>query len=144
MEELIYKTVSTDQELIDALNVRRHVFVIGQNIDEKIVFDPYDDKALHIIVMTEGKTVGSVRLRLQEDGEAKLERMAILPNYRRKGLGQNMLTFLEGELRKRLATKIVLHAQSDVSKFYEKCGFSAEGPYFWEVGIKHIKMGKRL
>jgi len=144
MEEQVHKAVATEQELIDALDVRRRVFVIGQNIDEQIVFDPYDDEAFHTIVVIGDKTVGSARVRLLEGSEAKLERMAILPNYRGNGLGRNMITFLEGELSKRSATKIVLHAQNDVSEFYKKCGFNVEGPFFWEVGIKHIKMVKRL
>ena len=67
-----------------------------------------------------------------------------MPAFRGMGIGRKMVTFLERELSHMSADKIVLHAQHDAAEFYEKCGFTIEGPFFWEVGIKHVKMEKRL
>ncbi|MCK5593546.1 GNAT family N-acetyltransferase [Candidatus Bathyarchaeota archaeon] len=48
------------------------------------------------------------------------------------------------ELKNRHVEEVVLHAQYSVVAFYKSCGFEELGLPFWEVGIKHIKMQKRL
>jgi predicted GNAT family N-acyltransferase len=39
---------------------------------------------------------------------------------------------------------LVLHAQASVVEFYAKLGWAIVGPRFFEAGIEHQKMGKRL
>ena len=76
--------------------------------------------------------------------QAKLERMAILKPFRRKGIGRRLICYLNEELCKRQVEQVVLHAQCSAVTFYKSCGFEESGAPFWEVGIKHIKMQKQL
>jgi predicted GNAT family N-acyltransferase len=39
---------------------------------------------------------------------------------------------------------ITLHARVVVRGFYEKCGYTAEGTEFEEIGIPHIRMIRRI
>jgi predicted GNAT family N-acyltransferase len=144
MSELKYKLVDSQEELQGAFRVRREVFVAEQDIDPEEEFDGLDDQALHMVVVDGPDVVAAARVRFLSDRQAKLERMAVLKPYRRRGIGTEMISYLIRQLRKRQVKEAVLHAQCAVIPFYRASGFVAVGPTFWEAGIEHIKMQKRL
>ncbi len=144
MENLSYKLISSDAELEAAFNVRRRVFIEEQGIPEEIELDEYDRVATHIVVRDGDKVIATARVQFPADGLAKIERMAVLENFRRRGIGKEIISFLSQELRKRKVEQVVLHAQYAVIDFYRSCGFEETGEPFPEAGIKHIKMQKRL
>lgn len=144
MGKLSYKLVTSDRELKDAFEVRRLVFVEEQGISEDLVFDDHDEEALHMVVKDEEKVIGTARILFLATNQAKLERMAISKPFRGKGIGRRIISFLIEELRNRQVEKLVLHAQHTVVTFYKSCGFQQSGLPFWEAGIKHIKMERRL
>ena len=144
MEEFIYKLVENKNELEGAFEVRRQVFTQEQGIPEDLEFDNCDDEAMHIVVKNGDRVIGTTRLRFLAPKETKLERMAILNTFRHMGIGKKFISFLIEELESRHIERVVLHAQYSVTKFYEKCGFNVSGQHFWEAGIKHIKMERKL
>jgi len=144
MGKLSYKLVANDRELEEAFEVRREVFVEEQGISEDLVFDGHDGEALHMVVKDGQRVIGTARVLLLADNQAKLERMAVLKPFRHKGIGRGIVSFLNKELRKRQLEQVVLHAQYTVVAFYKSCGFEESGLPFWEAGLKHIKMQKRL
>jgi predicted GNAT family N-acyltransferase len=140
MSKFSYKLVAGDVELQEAFEVRRQVFVREQGISEDLVFDGHDRKALHMVVKDGERIIGSARVQFLTDNQAKLERMAILKRYRRKGIGREMLLFLDTVWRDKQVQQIIIHAQLEVVPFYKLCGFDEVGLPFHEAGIKHIKM----
>jgi predicted GNAT family N-acyltransferase len=144
MGKVSYKLVTSDWELKGAFEVRREVFVEEQGISEDLVFDGHDGEALHMVVKDGQRVVGTARVLFLADNQAKLERMAVLKPFRYKGIGREIVSFLDEELRKRQLEQVVLHAQHTVVAFYKSCGFEESGLPFWEVGIKHVKMQKCL
>jgi predicted GNAT family N-acyltransferase len=144
MGKLSYKMVASDRELKGAFEVRREVFVKEQGISEEQVFDGHDGEALHMVVKDGERVIGTARVLFLADNQAKLERMAVLKPFRHKGIGRRIVSFLNGELKNRQLEQVVLHAQYEVVAFYKSCGFEESGLPFWEVGIKHVKMQKRL
>lgn len=144
MSRFEYKLVTDNGELQEAFEVRKQVFVHEQGIPEGLVFDGYDKEALHVVVKNEEEVIGSARVRFLANSQAKLERMAILKHYRRKGIGREMLRFLDSVLKDRHVPEITIHAQLEVAPFYELCGFKGVGLPFQEAGIKHIKMHKTI
>jgi predicted GNAT family N-acyltransferase len=144
MGKLSYKLVASDRELKGAFEVRREVFVKEQGISEEQVFDGHDGEALHMVVKDGERVIGTARVLFLADNQAKLERMAVLKPFRHKGIGRRIVSFLNGELKNRQLEQVVLHAQYEVVAFYKSCGFEESGLPFWEVGIKHVKMQKRL
>jgi len=144
MGKISYKLVANDRELKDAFQVRRQVFAEEQGISENQVFDDHDREALHMVVKDGERVIGTARVLFLTANQAKLERMAILKPFRRKGIGRRIVFFLDGELRNKHVQQVVLHAQSRVVAFYKSCGFQELGLPFWEAGIKHIKMQKQL
>jgi len=144
MSKFSYKLATGDVELQEAFKVRRQVFVSEQGISEDLVFDGHDSEALHVVVKDGERVIGSARVRLLADNQAKLERMAVLKHYRRKGIGREMLLFLDTVWKDKQVQQVIIHAQLEVVPFYKLCSFDELGSPFQEAGIKHIKMRKQI
>ena len=144
MEQLTYRYISNDDELEEAFNIRRRVFVEEQAISEDIELDEYDSVSTHIIVKDGDRAIATARVQFPGKGTAKIERMAVLKDFRRRGIGRNIISFLIKEFRKRKVEQVVLHAQYAVLDFYRSCGFKETGEPFIEADIKHIRMEKKL
>jgi predicted GNAT family N-acyltransferase len=72
-----------------------------------------------------------------------LERLAVLPPFRGRGIARRLTAAVCGELRDRGATEVRIHAQSYIQTLYASLGFVAEGSEFVEAGIPHVAMGLR-
>ena len=130
---------SSNKELFKhALDIRQKVFVEEQNVPADINFDGNDFNAIHYIVIVDNQPVGTARVR-ELDDSLKIERMAILKNFRHLGLGFLLMKFILTDI---LPAKksIFLHAQKQTVDFYKYLGFSVIGDFFYEAGIPHIKM----
>ncbi len=133
------------EDLDAAFAVRRHVFIDEQGIDPSIEWDGKDDAAVHAIAISGTETIGTGRfVDAGERGVVKIGRMAVLPEYRRRGVGATLLRVLEEEATARGAHRAMLHAQTYVSAFYVARGYTPEGERFEEAGIEHIAMWKDL
>ncbi len=142
-------TVSSKIDLEKALAIRNKVFVIEQGVDKDLENDIYESSSTHFLAKNSDKAVGASRLRTTEKG-IKLERFAILKDYRGKGIGkllcQAMIQYSTNFLSKDRPDKldrsvlVYLHAQIQVVPFYKKLGFYSEGELFLEAGIWHQKM----
>jgi len=144
MSKFVYKLVTSNVKLQEAFEVRRQVFVQEQGISEDLVFDEHDKKALHVLVKDRERVIGTTRVQFLANNQAKLERMAVLKRYRRKGIGREMLRFLDTVWKDKHVQQVIIHAQFEVVPFYKSCGFNELGSPFQEAGIKHIKMQKQL
>ena len=144
MGKFSYKLVTGDVELQEAFELRRQVFVGEQGISENLVFDGRDSEALQMVVKDRERVIGSARVQFLADNQAKLERMAVLNHYRRKGIGREMLLFLDAVWKNRQVRQVIIHARLEVVPFYKLCGFEEVGLPFREARIKHVKMWRQL
>jgi predicted GNAT family N-acyltransferase len=126
----------------DAGRIRRQVFVVEQAVPEDMEWDEWDSRSVHALAMTPvGQVVGTARLLPADTGgRAKLGRMAVLPEWRRRGAGAALLLALLAEARRRGVREIALHAQMSAAGFYRSHGFIAQGAQFMEAGILHVGM----
>ena len=99
MDKLSFTFVASDRELKSTFEVMRQVFVEGQGISEDIELDDHDRKALHMVVQYGDRIIGTARVLFPTSGVAKIERMAILKTFRRKGIGSKIISFLNGRLK---------------------------------------------
>lgn len=121
--------------------VRRAVFIEEQGVPEELEWDDVDDRAYHVIATDdEGNPIGTGRLQL--DGQ--IGRMAVVSEWRRRGVGRRILTVLVDLARKEGCSVARLHAQAHALQFYARQGFVAVGPEFDEAGIRHRAMELRL
>ena len=68
-------------------NVRNTVFTDEQHIDPDLDFDGQDRDAVHVLILCNGKYVGTGRML--KDGH--IGRLAVLKEYRGQGLGAKMV-----------------------------------------------------
>tara|TARA_B100001540_G_C15704972_1_gene595695 strand:+ start:691 stop:1119 length:429 start_codon:yes stop_codon:yes gene_type:complete len=120
-----------------AHNIRHEVFVIGQKCPKNLEYE-FEEQSTHFIILNNKKAVATARHRKTKTGY-KLERFAVLKEYRGYGYGKNILEAILNDL-KSYKGLIYLHAQVQVQSFYEKLGFKKEGNIFKEAGIMHYKM----
>ena len=120
----IVKT-NSDKELV--INIRKEVFIEGLNIPEHLEIDSNEESAIYILAQVDGKSVGTARWRETDKG-IKLERFAVLNEYRSCGIGTKMTKFIINKLKD--SKLIYLNAQSSAIPFYEKLGFKIQGDFY--------------
>ena len=138
------KIATTKSEINKAFAIRRKVFIEEQNVPEQRERDEYDKEAKHVIVIADGKVIGTTRLRFIEEGNMKIERMAVIKEFRSQGFGEQILKFIENYAKTHNVKELILHSQWQARKFYAKFGFKERGKIFMDAGIEHIEMFKRI
>ena len=120
-----------------AHKIRYDVFVIGQNCPEELEWE-FEEESTHFLLIENDIPLASARHRKTENGY-KLERFAVLSQARGKGFGMLILKAILEDIKESNALKY-MHAQEQVTPFYEKVGFEKSGNIFEEAGIMHYKM----
>lgn len=121
--------------------VRRKVFVEEQRVPEDLEWDEEDERSDHVMaVAADGTAIGTGRLL--RDGH--IGRMAVLKEWRGRGVGSALMGYLLGLARKSGHGVVKLHAQTHAEGFYVKHGFAVEGAEFIEAGIPHVVMVRTL
>ena len=139
MDKLKIKKVKNKSELNKAFEIRTTVFIEEQNVPTELEIDGLDSEAEHFIAYLHSKPIGCARIRKNKDF-AKLERIAIIKEYRCRGFGKQLTNFLVEYCKQNNYNKIKLHSQIYISDFYKKLGFKPVGKKFFEAGIEHIEM----
>lgn len=125
----------------EASRIRFEVFVEEQKVPAEIEMDAHDAQCVHALAYAEdGRAVGTGRLL--PDGH--IGRMAVLKDWRGRGVGAAILTALVAEARRRGDAEVALSAQTHALDFYRRHGFSAEGEVYEEAGIPHQAMRRAL
>ena len=119
--------------------IRKTVFHDELNIPESCLFDEYDVTCDQFLIKNDEITVGALRLR-KENNAIKLERMAILPKFRKMSYGMKAIDEIKKYCIRENESKIFLDSIYDIRDFYKKCGFTEIGSVFERVGIPHIRM----
>ena len=129
-----------DNKLLSRLSkkIRQKVFVEEQKVNAKLEYDGKDEDAFHYLCFFDEKPVGTARWRFTTEG-IKLERFAVIRQYRNQKIGQKLLEFVLMDVTK-MPGKIYLHAQEKAVNYYQRAGFVTIGTAFYEAGIKHFKM----
>ena len=120
-------------------DIRESVFYDELGISKQELFDKNDESCDHFLIFDGQKVVGSVRM-LSMEKIVKLERMAILKDFRTKNYGRDCILQLKEYYAEIGFSQIILDSIYSVREFYKKCGFIEEGNVFQRVGIDHIRM----
>lgn len=117
--------------------VREAVFVHEQQVPVEEEIDDLDPPSLHALARdAAGQPVGTGRLTPL----GSIGRMAVLADWRGRGVGRVILQTLIDAARGRGLSSVWLNAQTQALDFYAAAGFVAEGTEFDECGIPHRRM----
>lgn len=125
--------------------VREVVFVQEQNVPSDLEWDGLDEACVHALAETaDGRAIGTGRLL--DDG--RIGRMAVLEEFRGRGVGDAILKLLLDEAREAGIARTHLHSQVHALGFYLRHGFIADGDEFEEADIPHqtmvLELGPRI
>jgi predicted GNAT family N-acyltransferase len=144
MDSLKIETFKYQDRMVAINQIRTKVFQEEQGISAKLEFDGLDTDATHFLAYVNGKAVGTARIRAIDADTDKIERLAVLPNYRKQGIGKQLMSATLAAIVQRGKSLAIVHAQAYIAPLYEQLGFVIVGEKFNEAGITHVKMSKQL
>lgn len=140
--------VTTEEQLKEALNIRKDVFVEEQQVPIDLEIDDYDRldaDAHHILIKYDGDYAATGRVIYYDKESAKMQRIAVRKPYRSKGLGRVLLMAMETQARELKLLYSILDAQCQAEGFYSKLGYvTISDEPFDDAGIPHVRMKKEL
>ena len=121
--------------------VREAVFIVEQRIPDEDEWDQQDAPSLHVLARSAaGAPIGTARLT----PERAIGRMAVVREWRGRGVGEAMLRTLLEHAAGRGWDELWLNSQVHALPFYARHGFEAEGEPYDECGIPHQRMRRTL
>lgn len=102
-----------------------------------------EHESVHILALDGADVVGCVLFHRQGES-GRLYQMAVLPEYRSRGIGTRLVEALERLARSWGMAQIYLHGRDYAVGYYERLGYQKVGDPFIEVTIEHFKMEKML
>lgn len=135
----IWRIVETswqnDSEALAA--IRRWVFIEEQHVPEPLEWDGLDENAAHFIAYNPaGHAIGCARVLAQ----GHIGRMAVLPAWRRQGVGLALLQACVRYCQQLGWNKLQLSAQIHAIPLYQKVGFTVTSKAYLDAGILHQDM----
>ncbi len=128
---------------IEARNIRQKVFIDEQGFKHE--FDHIDPIATHLVIFEDDTAVATARLfKGKTEKDFIIGRIAVLPDYRNKHLGAQIMALLENKIKELGGKTIYLLAQCRAQRFYEKQGYEIQGEPIMDEFCKHINMVKTL
>ena len=136
-----FKIIDLSDEINVSFKIRKKVFCEEQRISEEIEFDNLDHLCEHFLIYKKGKAIGTARVLKKADHLFKIERVAVLVEYRKLKVGSLLINeIINYYLKKNKKISIMLHSQVAVEDFYKSLNFTPYGDRFLEDGILHIAM----
>jgi predicted GNAT family N-acyltransferase len=132
--------MSWEEARAHAAPIRFSVFVEEQGVPLDIELDEHDAFSIHALAFDEEKAVATGRLL--PDGH--IGRMAVLREWRGRGIGSLLLQTLVEKARERGDSEVALAAQVHAVPFYRAHGFVEEGAEYLDAGIPHLTMRRLL
>ena len=121
----------------DVKMIREKVFIQEQGFENE--FDETDKIAQHIVLYNEEMPIATCRIfKGDDDREYILGRLAVIREYRGKGLGSAMLKEAENLVIQNGGNTLTLHAQCRVKEFYVNLGYSEFGDVDYDEDCPHI------
>lgn len=116
--------VDSDAEFDHVYRIRKAVFQDEFGAPEERDLDGNDHMSQHYLVVFEGRPVGVGRWRITLGGNATLERIAVLPEFRGGGIGTLLVRHM---LRDMPPRHTFITSLPGAVGFFEKLGFKQNG-----------------
>lgn len=128
-----------DSDFSKVKMIRTAVFTREQGADADGEFDCYDDGAVFALLYDGNEAVATARVVVTDKGY-KIGRIAVLKQYRGKGLGSAVVRAVTQSAFDKGAQRVFVDAQNYAVPFYEKMGFKVSGSEITDRGLPHIPM----
>jgi len=138
------RAANTARDIEECFRIREEVFIVEQSVPVELERDEDDCEALHFIALVDGRSVGTARVLLRDNGRsAKIGRVAVCRSNRGLGIGKLLIAAVEASPDLRDVDNFLLDAQTHALQFYARLGYEAFGEEFMDAGIPQRHMKKR-
>ncbi len=135
---VIFGSIYTDQLWVHP-NYRKNG--LGHQLMEAVLLAEKE----HIqIIGLNGLELIATAVLVPEGQNCKMQRVVVKEDLTNNGIGSRMMIFCEDVAKKNGFKKLYCHARATAVEFYFKSGYEAQGDYFDEDFIPHLKMNKVL
>ncbi len=128
----------------DSLSIRNKVFVDEQQVPPEMEVDEFEDKTTYVVGYLDSIPVVTARLLPMEQCTYKVQRVAVLKNYRGRQIGKQIMNEIEHFAIKNNYTSLILGAQDQAVGFYSSLGYTINSEGYLDAGIPHHDMVKTL
>ena len=140
MSNLITKISNSSEICLLANELRQKVFIDEQGVPQDEVFDELNKSAIYVVIMNGNTLVSTARI-VQEGSAQRVGLVAVDKALRGKRLGEKVTRAAIDYIVAQAGNEIVLTAQQEVCKFYEKLGFKQYGEVItFESGFVLVPM----
>lgn len=142
---MIVTVVDNERDKKYVYDIRRLVFVNEQGVPLEEEIDKFDESnsVIHLLGTHHNNSVAASRIRFVDD-YAKLERIAVLKEFRGNNFGAEMVIAMEEVILNYNYKTAVLNAQTYAEDFYKKLGYATTSDIFMDAGMPHVTMSKTL
>lgn len=141
----IHWTKNLDSEIYrDALNIRYEVFIDEQHVPEELEIDDLESTSIHGVLYRDKKAIATVRVYPIEANKYKIQRVAVLKEYRSQGVGRLLMQEVENKIKCSKDLQLILDSQNYAIPFYERLGYQISSSEFMDAGIPHHTMVKNI
>ncbi|MDF2632199.1 MAG: hypothetical protein K0Q85_795 [Caproiciproducens sp.] len=125
--------------------IRINAFVKGQNIPLNLEFDEGDgEQAKYILLLDNQEPVATARLHIIDDKTVKIERVCVAAEYRKKGVGRQLIEAAEDWAKDFGVKKIIITSQKHAVGFYEAVGYTADYNIQFDSSIPIVYTEKNI
>lgn len=124
----------------DLRAIRTPVFIVEQSVAPDFEWDEVDHSAVHLLAKHENESIACLRIIDYH----KIGRMAVLIDWRRKGLGSALLLEAVKICRAHCNKSVHLSAQTHAIHFYQQAGFKVTSEVYQDLHIPHVDMQLEL
>lgn len=145
MEKINLRSPLTNSEWKKYFLFRWNILREPIGLDKKSTKDSLEEKSYHLMATDISENIlGVGRIHFLNKKESQIRYMAVQEEYRKMGIGKQIVIGLEGFSIKNDRYKIILNARDNAVNFYSRLGYKILGPYDAGIGIDHYKMSKNL
>lgn len=116
--------------------VRTSVFIVEQLVTPEFEWDNIDKTAVHVLASTDNAPIACLRIIDYQ----KIGRMAVLKQWRRRGVGHAILIKAIEICKQQGSKQLYLSAQTHAIGFYAKAGFKVTSDVYQDLHIAHVDM----
>jgi predicted GNAT family N-acyltransferase len=121
--------------------VRSKVFIEEQHVPLYIEWDEHDADAVHLLALdATGQAIGCARVLKK----GRIGRMAVLPEWRGKGLGLALLEAAIAVCQSLGMQSVAISSQTHAIAFYQKAGFEVTSDAYIDANIWHVDMQRAI
>ena len=141
---LTIKNPATSKEWEEYYHLRWKILREPLNLELGSEKDDLENQAIHRVIESDGEIIAVGRLHFNKDGRGQIRYMAVLPDYRGKGIGRMIVDEFIKISKDKNISKIILYARESVVEFYKSLGFEKIKKAHKLKNIQHFLMERKI